>query len=184
MPRILMIVGSLRKQSFNHQLAREIERIIGDRAEVTFLDWGDVPLMNQDIEWPAPEAVQRVRDAVLAADGLWFFSPEYNYQIPGGLKNLLDWLSRPLDEHDRTSPSAIKGKRAAISGVGGRNATAGMRKDLERLFSATGVQIIGGPSLGISLTPEEWSSDVLTPEPGTLGTLGAAVDDYLAALER
>lgn len=103
MPRILMIVGSLRKQSFNHQLAREIERIIGDRAEVTFLDWGDVPLMNQDIEWPAPEAVQRVRDAVLAADGLWFFSPEYNYQIPGGLKNLLDWLSRPLDEHDRTS---------------------------------------------------------------------------------
>lgn len=86
MPRILMIVGSLRKQSFNHQLAREIERIIGDRAEVTFLDWGDVPLMNQDIEWPAPEAVQRVRDAVLAADGLWFFSPEYNYQIPGGLR--------------------------------------------------------------------------------------------------
>lgn len=59
-----------------------------------------------------------------------------------------------------------------------------MRKDLERLFSATGVQIIGGPSLGISLTPEEWSSDVLTPEPGTLGALGAAVDDYLAALER
>ena len=82
------------------------------------------------------------------------------------------------------NPSAIKGKRAAISGVGGRNATAGMRKDLERLFSAMGVQIIGGPSLGISLTPEEWSSDVLTPEPGTLGALGAAVDDYLAALER
>ena len=112
MPRILMIVGSLREQSFNRQLAREIERIIGNRAEVEELDWHDVPLMNQDIEWPTPEAVQRARDAVTQADVLWFCSPEYNYQIPGGLKNLLDWLSRPTDEHDRTSPSAIRGKHA------------------------------------------------------------------------
>lgn len=50
MPRILMIVGSLREQSFNRQLAREVIRIIGDRAEVEELDWHDVPLMNQDIE--------------------------------------------------------------------------------------------------------------------------------------
>lgn len=55
MPRILMIVGSLREQSFNRQLAREVIRIIGDRAEVEELDWHDVPLMNQDIEWPTPE---------------------------------------------------------------------------------------------------------------------------------
>lgn len=135
MPQILMIVGSLREHSFNRQLAREVERIIGDRAEVSYLDWHDVPFMDQDIEWPTPEPVAAARAAVLSADGLWFFSPEYNYQIPGGLKNLLDWLSRPLDEHDRTSPSAIKGKRAAVSGVGGRGATAGMRKDLERLFA-------------------------------------------------
>ena len=64
MPRILMIVGSLREQSFNRQLAREVIRIIGNRAEVEELDWHDVPLMNQDIEWPTPEAVQRARDAV------------------------------------------------------------------------------------------------------------------------
>ena len=120
----------------------------------------------------------------MSADGLWFFSPEYNYQIPGGLKNLLDWLSRPLDEHDRTSPSAIKGKRAAVSGVGGRGATAGMRKDLERLFAAIGVERIGGPSLGFALSPEEWTSDTLALEPGTMGALEASVDDYLAALER
>lgn len=184
MPRILMIVGSLREHSFNRQLAREVERIIGDRAEVSYLDWRDVPFMGQDIEWPTPEPVAAARAAVLNADGLWFFSPEYNYQIPGGLKNLLDWLSRPLDEHDRTSPSAIKGKRAAVSGVGGRGATAGMRKDLERLFAAIGVERIGGPSLGFALSPEEWTSDTLALEPGTMGALEAAVDDYLAALER
>lgn len=184
MPHILMVVGSLREHSFNLQLAQTVERIIGDRAEVSYLNWRDVPLMNQDVEWPTPGEVQRVREAVLAADGLWFFSPEYNYQIPGGLKNLLDWLSRPLDEHDRTGPSAIKGKRAAISGVGGRGATAGARKDLERLFAAIGVQSIGGPNLGIALTPEDWKSDTLTLEPGTIGTLEAVVDNYLTALER
>lgn len=50
MPRILMIVGSLREHSFNRQLAREVERIIGDRAEVSYLDWRDIPFMDQDIE--------------------------------------------------------------------------------------------------------------------------------------
>ena len=170
MPRILMIVGSLRKQSFNHQLAREIERVVGDRRRGHFLDWGDVPLMNQDDRVASPgggatrsrRRTRRRRPVVLLA----------RIQLPdSGRARTSSTGSRTLDEHDRTSPSAIKGKRAAISGVGGRNATAGMRKDLERLFSAMGVQIIGGPSLGISLTPEEWSSDVLTPEPGTLGAL-------------
>ena len=54
--------------------------------------------MNQDIEHPAPEAVMRVREAVREADGLWLFSPEYNHAIPGPLKNLIDWLSRPVSE--------------------------------------------------------------------------------------
>lgn len=182
MPRVLMIVGSLRVQSFNRQLAREVIRIIGDRAEVEELDWHDVPLMNQDIEWPTPEAVQRARDAVTQADVLWFCSPEYNYQIPGGLKNLLDWLSRPTDEHDRTSPSAIRGKHAVICGAAGKSAAAGMRKQLEALLGILGVEVLGGDGLGISLTPESWQTDVLTLEPGTQGMLGALVDDTLRKL--
>lgn len=181
MPRILMVIGSLREQSFNRQLAREVERIIGDRAEVSYLDWTDVPLMNQDIEWPVPQPVQRVRDAVLGADAIWFFSPEYNSNIPGGLKNLLDWLSRPTDQRDRTSPSAIKGKRAAIFGVGGRAATAGMRENLARLLAVMGVTVVGETGLGISLTPEAWRSGVLELEPGTQGALEAMVGDYIAA---
>ena len=170
MPHILMIVGSLREQSFNRQLAREVIRIIGDRAEVEELDWHDVPLMNQDIEWPTPEAV------------LWFCSPEYNYQIPGGLKNLLDWLSRPTDEHGRTSPSAIRGKHAVICGVAGKSAAAGMRKQLEALLGILGVEVLGGDGLGISLTPESWQTDILTLEPGTQGMLDALVDDTLSKL--
>lgn len=184
MPRVLMIVGSLRERSFNRQLAREIEHVIGDRAEVEELDWRDVPLMNQDIEWPAPGDVQRVRDAVAQADVLWICSPEYNSQIPGGLKNLLDWLSRPLDEHDRTSPSAIRGKRAVICGVAGKSAAAGVRRQLEELLGTLGADVICEPSLGIALAPESWKTDVLTLEPGTQGMLEALVDDVLRELDR
>ena len=56
MKKILFIVGSLREGSFNRQLAREAEQMIGARAEVTYLDYSDVPLINQDIEFPEPEA--------------------------------------------------------------------------------------------------------------------------------
>ena len=87
------------------------------QAEVSYLHYADLPFINQDIEFPAPESVVRVRQAVQEADGIWIFSPEYNYQIPGVLKNLLDWLSRPLAPNDWERGSAVKGKSVTISGV-------------------------------------------------------------------
>ena len=70
MKKILMIVGSLRKQSFNRQLAQKIEAILGDRASVTYLEYWDIPYLDQDMEFPAPESVARVRAAVQEADGI------------------------------------------------------------------------------------------------------------------
>ena len=96
MKKIVFIVGSLRKNSFNKSLAEAAAEIIGERASISFLDYSDIPYMNQDIEYPAPEAIQRIREEIIDADGIWIFSPEYNFNIPGVLKNLLDWLSRPL----------------------------------------------------------------------------------------
>ena len=61
MKKILFIIGSLRKESFNRQLALEAEKMIGTQAEVTYLDYSDVPLINQDIEFPEPETVSRLR---------------------------------------------------------------------------------------------------------------------------
>lgn len=86
MKKILFIIGSLRKESFNRKLAEEAERLLQGRAIVEYLDYSDVPLMNQDIEFPAPDAVRRVRDKVAEVDALWIFSPEYNYSYPGHLK--------------------------------------------------------------------------------------------------
>ena len=95
MKKVLLIVGSLRKESFNLQLAQLAAEMLKDKTQVSILHYADLPFMNPDIEFPTPESVARVRQEVLAADGIWIFSPEYNYQIPGVLKNLLDWLSRP-----------------------------------------------------------------------------------------
>ncbi len=97
-PRIVAIVGSLRKESYNRQLALTAKEGLGDRAAFEILEYADIPFMNQDIEYPAPEAVRRVRAAVREADGLWIFTPEYNHSYPGVLKNLIDWLSRPISK--------------------------------------------------------------------------------------
>ena len=88
MKKILFIIGSLRKESFNKKLAKEVEEMLDGRATVEYLDYSDVPLMNQDFEFPAPEAVKRVRERVAEADALWIFSPEYNYTIYSQLSSL------------------------------------------------------------------------------------------------
>lgn len=117
-PHILFIVGSLRKGSLNRQLANAAIEMIGDRATCEILEWGDVPVYNQDIEIPAPKAVVRVREAVAEADALWLATPENNHGVPGALKNLIDWLSRPASEDD---PALLAGKPTAVSTVAGKS---------------------------------------------------------------
>lgn len=109
--KLLFVVGSLRKGSFNHSLAKYVEELIGNKAEVEYLNFANIPYMNQDIEFPVPSEIAAVREKVSGADGIWIFSPEYNYAIPGVLKNLLDWLSRPLVQYDFQGPSAVHEKK-------------------------------------------------------------------------
>ena len=79
MKKILFIIGSLRKESFNREVSDMVKNLLQNKAEVTELDYSQVPLMNQDAEYPAPKAVANARKAVAEADGVWIFSPEYNY---------------------------------------------------------------------------------------------------------
>lgn len=146
-PNILAIVGSLRKDSYNRQLALAAGQVLGDAAEFTLLEYADVPMMNQDLEFPAPEAVSRVREAVRAADGVWFFTPEYNHFFPGVLKNLIDWLSRPIS---RTEPSVLIGKPAAFSGITlGMSGTGIAQDHLVTLISFLNMKIMNAPRLTI-----------------------------------
>ena len=161
MKKIVFIVGSLRKNSFNKSLAENAAAIIKDRAEVSFLSYSELPYMNQDIEFPAPEAVKKVREEVMSADGIWIFSPEYNFNIPGVLKNLLDWLSRPLIENDSERISAVTGLPVTLSGAGGRSGAANAKKRLSELTVFMKMKHMEGEEVSISLTPEEFASDIL-----------------------
>ena len=145
--KIVAIVGSLRKDSYNRQLALEAGRIIGDRAEFELLDYDDVPLMNQDYEYPAPEAVRRVRSIVKDANGIWFFTPEYNHFFPGVLKNLIDWLSRPISDSE---PQVLRGKPAAVSGITiGMSGTGIAQDHLVTLISLLNMKVMNQPRLTI-----------------------------------
>lgn len=145
--KILAIVGSLRNQSFNRQLAMYVKDYYKDNVEFEILEYADVPMMNQDTEFPAPEAIARVREKVLAADGIWFFTPEYNHAVPGVLKNLVDWLSRPVGNG---VPPVIAGKPAAISGTSpGMSGTLIAQDALLVLLSFVGMLPMANPRVAI-----------------------------------
>lgn len=160
MKKILFVIGSLRAKSFNRQVANVAKEIIGNRAKVQELDYSNLPLLNQDIEQPEPAAVARIRKTIAEADALWIFTPEYNMSYPGHLKNLLDWMSRPVKPMDYGTPTCINGKRVAISGAGGKAATADCRKKLTELLTFMKADVLT-EQVGIAVPAEAWSSDVL-----------------------
>lgn len=182
MKNVLLIVGSLRKNGFNHQLAKQIESMLEGRAQVRWLNYRDVPFLDQDIEFPAPESIARVRQAVQEADGIWIVSPEYNYQIPGVLKNLLDWLSRPLIPNDRTRSSAVKGKTVTISGAAGKSGAAGVRKNLSALLEVMSMKLIAGMGTGVSLDIQSFLSGELKLSEENLLALKNQADAFLDAI--
>ena len=145
--KIIVIVGSLRRDSYNRQLALEAGKIVGDQAEYELLDYTDVPLLNQDNEYPPHDSVKRVREIVKSADGIWFFSPEYNHFFPGVLKNLIDWLSRPISDSE---PQVLRGKPAAVSGITpGMSGTAISQDHLVTLIIFLNMKVMNQPRLTI-----------------------------------
>lgn len=145
--KILAVIGSLRKESYNRKLALVAKEIIGENADFTLLDYNDIPFFNEDIEYPAPEAVKRVREEVKSADGIWYFTPEYNHSISGVLKNLIDWLSRPISTKE---PQILYRKPAAISGISlGMTGTVVAQYHLVALISYLNMDVMNAPRLTI-----------------------------------
>jgi chromate reductase len=108
---IAVIVGSLRKDSLNRQLANALARMAPPEFELRQLRLDDLPPYNQDDDANQPAPVKRLKSEILAASGVIFVTPEYNRSIPGVLKNAIDHASRPYGQ------SAFQGKPAGIIGV-------------------------------------------------------------------
>ena len=129
-----------------------------------FLDYKNIPYMNQDIEFPAPKEISAIREKVISADALWFFTPEYNGSISGVLKNLFDWLSRPLDLSKMGEPRILADKIVTLSGAGGGSATINSRTYLKGLLTnlvGGGAKVVYGDGVGISLPASAWQTGIL-----------------------
>lgn len=155
MSKVLFIVGSLRKGSFNEQMAQAAEKALAGKAEVSYLDYRDVPLLNQDFETPVLPAVAAARQAILEADAIWIFSPVYNWAIPGVVKNLLDWLSRAMDLSDPTGPSALHEKLVTVSSVANGSSPEKAFAQYRELLPFMRMQVVE-PFVGAGVNPEAW----------------------------
>lgn len=110
--KIAIIVGSLRKGSWNRKVANELMRLAPDGLQMEFVEIGDLPHYNEDLETGTPpQAWGEFRTALKSSDGVIFFTPEYNRTIPGTLKNAIDVGSRPYGD------SAWAGKIGAVISV-------------------------------------------------------------------
>lgn len=126
--KIIAILGSLRKKSYNKQLLEEIIKLTNDSIKFEVFTPDYVPLFNEDIEFPPPESVKILREKIKSCDGILFLSPEYNHSIPGSLRNLLDWLSRPIE---KGKGQVLNGIKCAVCGVTpGISGTLNMQDDL------------------------------------------------------
>ena len=138
--QIAVVVGSLRRDSFNKQLATGLTRLAPKDFTFQALEIGDLPLYNQDDDAHQAEQVLRLKREVSAAHGLLFVTPEYNRSVPGVLKNAIDHASRPYGKN------AWAGKPAGVIGVSvGAIGTALAQQHLRNILAYLDVPTMGQP---------------------------------------
>ena len=137
---IAVIVGSLRRDSFNRKLADAMVKLAPAEFSFAQVNIGDLPLYNQDHDATPPPSVIRFKAEIAAAKGLLFVTPEYNRSLPGVLKNAIDHGSRPYGQ------SAWAGKPAGVLGVSvGAIGTAMAQQHLRNILSYLDVPTLGQP---------------------------------------
>ena len=166
MSKIAVVVGSLRAESFNRQLAEAMTRLpSAEGHDFSFPEIGDLPLYNQDDDADPPEQAVRLKQEIRAADGVIFVTPEYNRSMPGVLKNAIDHASRPYGD------SAWAGKPAGVIGVSpGAAGTAMAQQHLRNVLA-----YLDMPTLCQPETFLQWSGELLTEN----GEAGAKSRKYL-----
>lgn len=158
---ILGIVGSLRKDSYNHFALKAAQEMLPDRVALNLIALHGIPVFNQDDEMAMPAAVLAFKQQILAADAILFATPEYNYSIAGALKNAIDWASRPYGE------SVWTGKPAAVMGAStGRLGTARAQYHLRQILVTLDMPTVNQPEVMIGDAAQRFGTDGrLTDEP-------------------
>ena len=169
--RLLGICGSLRKASLNRALLVAVRDALPPEVQMTLHDDLDLPIFNNDLE--DPPGVARLKAAIAAADGVVFSVPEYNYSIPGGLKNALDWVSRPPDQ------SPLRGKPVGMVGAAsGMSGSIRAQTHLRQVLLYSDSPCLSQPEVLIPRAKERFDADGRLTDPSTrvlLEQFGAAM---------
>ena len=153
---VLGFAGSLRQKSHNKNLLRAAETVLPDGMTLEIFDLIDIPLFNQDVEVEGiPESVMAFRDAMKAADALLISTPEYNWSIPGVLKNALDWVSRKSP--DKQAP--MDGKTVAIMGAGGGYGTMRAQLHLREILAHNRLYVLPHPQMMVAKAWQHFDED-------------------------
>ena len=142
--KIAVMVGSLRKESFNKKFALALAKLAPPDLKFAHVEIGDLPPYNQDDDANPPAAAKRLKSEITAAHGLLIMTPEYNRSIPGVLKNALDHASRPYGQN------AWAGKPTGIIGVSvGATGTAMAQQHLRNIMAYLDAPTLGQPEMFI-----------------------------------
>jgi chromate reductase len=172
--QIAVVVGSLRKDSFNLKLANAIAKLAPPEFSFVHLEIGDLPLYNQDDDANPAASVTRIKGQIAASQGVLFVTPEYNRSFPGVLKNAIDHASRPYGQ------SAWAGKPAGVLGASiGAIGTALAQQHLRNVLAYLDMPTLGNPEAFIQ------AKDGLFDDAGNIGEASRAflqgwMDHYVA----
>ncbi|GGH78386.1 chromate reductase [Filimonas zeae] len=154
---IVALCGSLRKESYNLYLLQAAQQLLPEEVSMEIVSIADLPLYNQDLDLPAaqerPEAVTAFRDKLAKAEGFLIASPEYNYSIPGGLKNAIDWASRGKDSPLLKKPVALIGATISLWG------TVRMQLAFEPIFLTMNMAVVQQPEVLVAEASKKIAKD-------------------------
>ena len=152
--RVGYFVGSLSSTSINRELAQVLIRLAPDELDFHEIPIGNLPLYSQDFDDNYPPEARALKDAISESQAVLFVTPEYNRSIPGGLKNAIDWASRPWGENSFDHiPAAVIG--ASPGGIG----TAVAQQDLRAVLSFCNARQMTSPEAYITFKPDVFPGD-------------------------
>jgi chromate reductase len=177
--RIGYIVGSLASGSINRTLSKALIKLAPDTLEFTEIPIKDLPLYSWDYDADYPAEGRALKEAIEAADGLLFVSPEYNRSIPGALKNAIDWGSRPWGTNSfARKPTGIIG--ASPGNIG----TAVMQSSMRAVLSFLDAPQLNAPEAYVKFSPDAFGDDGEVRDEHTEKFLRHYMDEYCAFVQR
>ncbi|HRR41678.1 MAG TPA: NAD(P)H-dependent oxidoreductase [Syntrophales bacterium] len=172
---ILGFAGSLRKKSYNRALLSAALEMVPDEATLEVFDLEGIPPFNQDIEKQPPESVRRFKEKIRAADAILIATPEYNFSIPGVLKNAIDWASRPYGDNAlNEKPVALMGASIGIFG------TARAQYHLRQCFVCLNMYPLNAPEVMVASAHEKIDDDGILKDGETKQKVGKLLVSLVA----